>query len=78
MFPDKPLDYLLTAFYVPFNFTLTHEFITAGEVQIKQVDTWFTDFNMLGARFTFSNSKTEFTTVIFGTDTSSNGKPVTS
>jgi hypothetical protein len=32
---------------------------------------------MLGVRFRFSNGKTEFTTQIFGTETSSNGKPVT-
>ena len=41
MFPDKPLDYLLTAFYVPFNFTLTNEFITAGE------DKWSTQSGLV-------------------------------
>ena len=56
---------------------LTKEFITVGDVQIKQVDTWFTDFNMLGVKFRFSNGKTDFTTVIFGTNTSLNVKLVT-
>jgi hypothetical protein len=76
MFPDKPIDYILSPVYVPFKLNLANEFVTVGDVQIRQVDTWFTDFNMLGVRLRFSNGESEFTTKIFGTDSSSNGKPI--
>jgi hypothetical protein len=70
---DRPDSYNSSANYVSFKSSLPLEYLQEGDVSLKSVEGFYTDYNIVGLQFTFYNGKKEFTTGLLGVE--SNGKP---
>ena len=66
LFSDRPDSYLLSEFYMPFNYLLPESFIQNTTIMIQDYTVWYDEFNIKGVSFTFTNGSETNTTGVFG------------
>ena len=63
--------------YLPFRYELPTDFLKEGDVRLVSVLGYYTDWNICGIKFTFSNGTRQITTNLFGFEQNPKGQPTT-